>query len=131
MKLNYHVLFHALLELSASILNYRLEYTTMITGHSSQNMEGFRLKGNVINELKMVSVITCTQQCLRHSSCSSINVLFKADNVIAKVCELIDENLESMPHGLVASPGWMYYSVVASILPLSFFIRNAKDLKLP
>ena len=79
-------------------------------------LEGFRLRGRIITELKTVSMMTCTQKCLRDSTCQSTNVeiINAEDFPIVHVCHLMSDNLDGMDNALIKGSGWIYSDVEVS-----------------
>ena len=92
--------------------NIPLNKKTMIT----TPRKGFRLEGNIIKELKSLSMITCNQKCLHDFTCHSTNVqIINADSLpVVNICQLMSDNLKSKGNALVKSPGWIYNDLKVS-----------------
>ena len=94
------------------LLAYQEENAPLKKISTVESQEDFRLDGKIIQELEAVSLTTCTQKCLHHSNCQSINVLVDAENFSkVKVCQLMLDDLQSMPNGLITASGWMYNDI--------------------
>ena len=94
--------------------NISLNKKTMIT----TPREGFLLEGDIIKELRSVSMITCNQKCLHDFTCHSTNVqIVNAESFpVVNICQLMSDNLKSKDNALVESPGWIYNDLKVRIV---------------
>ena len=77
----------------------------------ADSREGYRLFGKIIDEFDVESLITCIHRCLHYSNCKSTNALIGERFPVVDVCQLMSDNLQSIPNGLEAGEGWIYSDV--------------------
>ena len=89
--------------------------------------EGYRLNGKVINDFYAVSLNICTQKCLHHSDCKSINVLITDEKFpVVDICQLMSDDLQSTRNGLVSDSRWTYNAVKVRLIEMWCVLRNYK-----
>ena len=96
-----------------------------------ETREGYRLNGKIIQEVKHLSLSTCTQRCLNHTECQSTNAFVAKGKIpFLDICQLLSENHESNINGLIPSHEWIYNDIKVSIYKkISVVDRNSKQKK--